>query len=52
MLELWLGRFNNTYSNNLSCMLSCIQLTRSVLTGTVKDVCWEIIYFVPLILPL
>ena len=28
------------------CCISCIQLTRSVLIATVKDVCWEIIYFV------
>ena len=45
-----LNVFNN--SNSFCCMLSCIQLTCSVLIATVKDVCWEIIYFVPLILPL
>ena len=28
------------------CCIGCLQLTRSVLMATVKDVCWEIIYFV------
>ena len=28
------------------CFISCIQLTRSLLIATEKDVCWEIIYFV------
>ena len=41
-----------TASAAARCMLSCIQLTRSVLISTVKDACWEIIYLVPLILPL
>ena len=45
-----LNFFNN--SNCLCFKLSCIQVTRSVLITTVKEVSWEIIYFVPPILPL